>query len=373
MAKILKQVRMVFDLNKCLGCQTCTSACKSMWTDRNPGQMYMYWNNVETQPGRGYPKNWETLGGGFSGCGNKVVLTSPLPSYNQDYGAPWEYQYEQVFGTADPPAPPGDPVPASAGMIAPDPAPEFPEDYSSNWDEDVGAGPHPNSYYFYLPRICNHCTKPACVAACPRKAVYKRNEDGIVLVDQNRCRGYRYCVKGCPYKKVYFNSAEKVSQKCIFCYPRLPTYDPITKVWDSNPGADGHNLKRNFCFTQCVGRIRYVGYYDPALGPTAPANLAYNVNRLIDEFKVALLLHPEFGTQPNLYYVPPLSPGNRIPADLLANMFGDTCAQTHAERVARINEIFSTIQAARAVVAGGGTSPLIDILTAYSEADRIQI
>lgn len=374
MATIQKQVRMVFDLNKCLGCQTCTSACKSMWTDRNQGQEYMYWNNVETQPGKGYPKNWQTLGGGFSGCGSQVVLTSPLPSVPKDYGAPWEYKYEQVFGTGET-VPPTGPVPATAGMIVPDPPPLAPNDFSSNWEEDVGAGVHPNSYYFYLPRMCNHCAKPSCLAACPRKAIYKRNEDGIVLVDQDRCRGYRYCVKGCPYKKVYYNPVEKISQKCIFCYPRLPIYDPVTKTYDPNPGTGNNNLKRNFCFAQCVGRIRYVGYYEPAKGPAHADNLRYNVNRLIDEFKVALRLHPEFGTEPNLFYIPPLSPGNRIPIDTpantfgLARMFGDTCSQTHADRVSRIQGIFATLEVARTAP----NSPLARILTSYSEADRIQL
>lgn len=344
MATIQKQVRMVFDLNKCLGCQTCTSACKSMWTDRNQGQMHMYWNNVESQPGRGYPKNWQTLGGGFPNCGNQVQLTGPIPAINKDYGAPWEYNYSEVLMTEG-----GD---ATAGMIVPSPAPSAPNDYSSNWDEDVGAGIHPDSYYFYLPRICNHCTKPGCLEACPRKAIYKRAEDGIVLVDQNRCRGYRYCIKGCPYKKVYWNAEEKVSQKCIFCYPRI---------------EDPSRGRGNFCVTQCVGRIRYIGYAEDSNS---------NVYKLVNIWKVALRLHPEFGTEPNTFYLPPLSPtvkegsAKRIPVDLLANMFGDTCGQSHSERVARIQEIFNTLETERAK---GKASELVRILTAYSEADRIQL
>ena len=71
----------------------------------------------------------------------------------------------------------------------------------ANWDEDVGEGEYPNSYYFYLPRLCNHCTKPACLAACPMKAIRKREEDGIVLVDLQKCRGIRNCIRACPYKR----------------------------------------------------------------------------------------------------------------------------------------------------------------------------
>lgn len=77
--------------------------------------------------------------------------------------------------------------------------------WGPNWEEDQGAGEFPNGYFFYLPRLCNHCSNPACLAACPRQAIYKREEDGIVLIDQERCRGYRYCVAACPYKKIYFN------------------------------------------------------------------------------------------------------------------------------------------------------------------------
>ncbi len=58
---------------------------------------------------------------------------------------------------------------------------------------------------FYLPRICNHCLNPGCAAACPAGAIYKRGEDGIVLVSQEKCRAWRMCISGCPYKKTYFN------------------------------------------------------------------------------------------------------------------------------------------------------------------------
>ena len=60
----LAQYALVFDLNKCIGRHTCTIACKNLWTKR-PGTEYMYWNNVETKPGRGYPKSWEKREGEF--------------------------------------------------------------------------------------------------------------------------------------------------------------------------------------------------------------------------------------------------------------------------------------------------------------------
>ena len=79
---------------------------------------------------------------------------------------------------------------------------------------------------FYLPRICEHCLNPSCVASCPSGAMYKREEDGIVLVDQDKCRGWRMCVSGCPYKKVYFNHRTGKAEKCTFCFPRIEAGQP---------------------------------------------------------------------------------------------------------------------------------------------------
>jgi nitrate reductase beta subunit len=431
MANIEKQVRMVFDLNKCIGCHTCTMACKTMWTDgridiplenlpNNPeGLLYQYWNNVETTFGdedgkmtsRGYPRGVFTpeMGGGFinpadpddwrvddttadpSGGEHKNpdgtlsgIPLGPLPRIVEDYGAPWEYNYDEVLGSsAVEDQQPGNLFfKASESQMVPIPAPDGPDAYASNWDEDVGAGEWPNTHYFYLPRLCNHCTKPACLAACPKNAIYKRAEDGVVLIDQDRCEGYRRCVSACPYKKIYYNAAKKKSQKCIFCYPRIELDDGPDRLQPP---------RENFCFNQCVGRIRFAGFSN---NPNA------NVNKLVNGFVdgsreipgVALQLHPEYGTNPNLFYVPPLSPplldssgkpmlddeGNptqRIPIKLLATMLGDdaTSEPGSKSRIDRIKDIFTTLEDERAIVADGGSSKLVDILVAREEKDRLQL
>ena len=132
-----------------------------------------------------------------------------------------------------------------------------------NWDDDLGgsniyARNDPNLadlpehvrqqmaeleriVFNYLPRICNHCLNPACVAACPSGAIYKRAEDGVVLVNENKCRAWRMCVAACPYKKVYYNWSTGKSEKCILCFPRLETGQAPA------------------CAHSCVGRIRYMG------------------------------------------------------------------------------------------------------------------
>jgi nitrate reductase beta subunit len=281
------QYAMVMDLNKCIGCQTCTLACKKQWTDGD-GMDYMYWNNVETHPGAGYPRGWHTLGGGFDA--QRHLRPSPLPA-KADYGEAFEYDYAQrLFDGKNKPV-----------------MPHVDPQWGPNWDEDVGGWDPSNPYFFYLPRICNHCTHPACLEACPRKAIYKRQEDGIVLIDQERCRGYRYCIKACPYKKIYYNEVTQRSEKCIFCYPRL------------------EKGKVNACAAQCPGRIRFVGLLDDPQSP---------VHKLVLEHKVALGLFPGKGTVPNVYYVPPFSPpktGNagksilddpRLPLEYLQYLFG---------------------------------------------------
>jgi dimethylsulfide dehydrogenase subunit beta/complex iron-sulfur molybdoenzyme family reductase subunit beta len=281
------QYAMVMDLNKCIGCHTCSIACKKQWTDRD-GMDYVYWNNVETHPGVGYPRGWHALGGGFDG--QRHLRPSALPA-KSDYGEAFEYDYSQRLfeGKNKPVMPHADPT------------------FTSNWDEDVGGWDSANPYYFYLPRICNHCTYPACLEACPRKAIYKREEDGIVLIDQERCQGYRYCIKACPYKKIYFNEVTGKSEKCIFCYPRL------------------EKGLVNACAAQCPGRIRFVGILDDPESPT---------HKLVVKHRVALGLFPERGTSPNVYYVPPFNPpkrGNagrsiladpRLPLDYLKYLFG---------------------------------------------------
>ncbi len=317
---------MVMDLNKCIGCHTCTIACKTQWTNRN-GRDYMYWNNVETHPGQGYPRGYQTMGGGFDSAGNLKRGVTPTA---EDYGVPWEYDLGNLISGDVPP------------WIRPSTVPNN----GPNWDEDQGAGEYPNSHYFYLPRICNHCTNPACLQACPRKAIYKRPEDGIVLIDQERCRGYGHCIEACPYKKIYFNEKTSRSEKCLFCYPRIEKGLPPA------------------CANQCVGRIRFVGYRDDKAGP---------IYKLVEKYKVALPLHAEWGTQPNVFYVPPLSPSlyeadgsvtskPRIPIEYLESLFGP-----------RVKEVLAHIQEERAKKAAGKGSELMDLLIGYERAKFFKI
>jgi len=321
-----RQLAMVMDLNKCIGCQTCTVACKTQWTNRN-GREYMYWNNVETHPGAGYPRNWMEAGGGFDEEGN--LRDGIIPDMVLDYGVPWDYNHDELF---------------SGDLLKPNTALEW----GPNWDEDVGGGEYPNSYFFYIPRICNHCSNPGCLAACPREAIFKREQDGIVLVDLERCQGYRYCIAGCPYKKIYFNPKISKSEKCIFCFPRVEKGLPPA------------------CAHQCVGRIRFVGFLDDEEG---------QVYKLVHKYKVALPLRPDFGTQPNVYYIPPLfdppklddnmapiDNSRRVPIEYLELLFGK-----------EVHQAFETLRKEMEKRARGEESELMDILIAYSHKDMFRL
>jgi nitrate reductase beta subunit len=363
---IRAHVSMVFHLDKCIGCHTCSLACKNLWTER-PGAEYMWWNNVETKPGTGYPSGWEdqnTWNGGWTADGNgnghrslqlrsqgrftgllKLFYNANQPGL-EDYYEPWTYRYSTLF---DEPAGDIQPVARPISQITGKP---IDIKNGPNWDDDLSGSPlyaenDPNlaslsdderralfdverMTMMYLPRICNHCTNPACVAACPSGALYKRGEDGIVLVNQEQCRGWRACVAACPYKKVYYNWKTGKSEKCILCYPRLETGQPPA------------------CFHSCVGRIRYMGVVlydanrihdvasapldelvemqramlldanDPAIAAAAEANGVSRplidaaqqspVWKFVREWSLALPLHPEYRTVPMLFYVPPLVP-----------------------------------------------------------------
>ena len=360
--RVRAHISMLFHLDKCIGCHTCSVACKNIWTDR-PGTEYMWWNNVETKPGTGYPVRWEDqveykggwelkhgelklkLHNKLQGLAN-LFYNPALPELD-DYYEPFTFDYRHLFN-----APEGDdqPVARPVSMVTGEPIDQI--SAGPNWDDDLGgseiyAKNDPDLQglseevkaqlseterlmFFYLPRICNHCLNPACVAACPSGAIHKRAEDGIVLVNQDKCRGWRMCVASCPYKKVYYNWGTGKSEKCILCFPRLETGQAPA------------------CAHSCVGRIRYLGVllYDAdkieeslrvpddqlvekhreiILDPCDPAVIAAAkeagisegwirsaqtspVYKFVKEWKMALPLHPEFRTMAMMYYIPPLSP-----------------------------------------------------------------
>jgi nitrate reductase beta subunit len=276
-ARPKRQFAAVFDINKCIACQTCTLACKTTWTS-GKGQEYMLWNNVETKPYGFYPLTWD------------LKMLEALGDQEWDSG---EYTGRTLFEAA------------RAGERVLGWRPEE-QDYAyPNTGEDDCAGQIDNgaglevphlTWFFYLARICNHCTYPGCLASCPRGSIYKRPEDGIVLLDQSRCRGYQECVKACPYKKVFYNPITGTSEKCIACYPKME-----------------QGLQPQ-CFVNCIGKIRMAGWISTPENATPDNPIDY----LVHVKKVALPLFPQWGLEPNVYYIPPI----HAPVSFLRQMFG---------------------------------------------------
>lgn len=317
---------------------------------------------METKPGTGYPTKWEdqdiykggwdkngdsiSLKGAGKLKGLKNIFHNPHLPVLEDYYEPWTYKYQDLFN-----APEGDDQP-TARPVSLVTGEHIDVKSGPNWDDDLGGSPDyaRNDVNFknlsaaeqesmfqlermtlhYLPRICNHCLNPACVASCPSGAIYKRGEDGVVLINQERCRAWRMCVTACPYKKSYYNWNTGKSEKCVLCYPRLESGQAPA------------------CMHSCVGRIRYLGvllydadkihavascdessivdnqldiYLDPfdpnvikqaklngIADSTIEAAQKSPVYKFVKQWKIALPLHPEFRTLPNLFYVPPLLP-----------------------------------------------------------------
>lgn len=358
--KVRAQIGKVLNLDKCIGCHTCSVTCKNVWTSRE-GMEYAWFNNVETKPGIGYPKDWENQDrwqggwvrknkeliprqGGKWRLLAKVFANPHLPEID-DYYEPFNFDYQRLHNAPDSKAQPtAKPYSAVTGK------PMEKIEWGPNWEEILGTefakrskdynfegiqkemyGQFENTFMMYLPRLCEHCLNPSCVASCPSGAIYKREEDGIVLIDQDRCRGWRMCISGCPYKKIYFNWQSGKSEKCTFCYPRIEAGQPTV------------------CSETCVGRIRYLGVVlydadrikeaasvanekdlyeaqlDIFLDPNDPevqrqaradgvpdswleAAKRSPVYKMAIDWKVAFPLHPEYRTLPMVWYVPPLSP-----------------------------------------------------------------
>ena len=359
--KVRAQIAMVLNLDKCIGCHTCSVTCKNVWTSRQ-GVEYAWFNNVETKPGIGYPKEWENQDkwqggwrrtrsgkiepriGGRWRILSKIFANPHLPQID-DYYEPFTFDYEHLQTAPESQA---TPVARPVSLITGKRMEKI--EWGPNWEEILGTefakrskdknfdglqkeiyGQFEKTFMFYLPRLCEHCLNPACVAACPSGSIYKREEDGIVLIDQDKCRGWRMCVSACPYKKIYYNWQSGKAEKCTFCFPRIEAGEPTV------------------CSETCVGRIRYLGVLlydadrieeaasaeneqdlyqrqldifldpnDPAVIEQArrdgvPENWLESARhsptyKMAIDWKIAFPLHPEYRTLPMVWYVPPLSP-----------------------------------------------------------------
>ncbi len=147
------------------------------------------------------------------------------------------------------------------------------------WNEVItvdSSGSFPHAGVYGLPRSCMHCRNAPCVAVCPTNASQRR-EDGIVIIDEEKCVGCKYCMVACPYGARSFNQDKGVVQKCNLCLSRL---------------SEG---RLPVCVESCIGGARVFGNLED------PASEAY----MLIHTRHAVCLHPQLGTEPAVFYCLP--------------------------------------------------------------------
>ena len=337
------QFAFVFNTNRCIACQTCTMACKSTWTF-SKGQETMWWNNVETKPFGGYPRHWDAKLLAMLEAANPGAQTWNAAAPDPEQAPYGTFDGKTIFEAAEKRVGPEGPQTVMGYLPTEDDwrTPNIHEDSAAggSWAPGQFNGstqlPQHRVWFFYLARICNHCTYPGCLGACPRQAIYKRPEDGIVLIDQERCRGYRKCVEGCPYKKVMYRPNTHTSEKCVGCFPRI-------EGKDTELSPDGAPCETR-CMSVCVGKIRLQGLVkigDDGRWAKDGSNPLYF---LIRERQVALPLYPQFGTEPNGFYIPP----RWVPRGYLTQMFGPGVEKAIEQYVCPDRELLAVLQLFRA-------------------------
>ncbi len=169
---------------------------------------------------------------------------------------------------------------------------------------DYETGEFPSVNRTFLPAHCNQCDQPKCVSSCPADATWK-TEEGVVTIDPEVCTGCKSCVVSCPYgsrtyldKDMEFDENDPFERrmkeenrlgtvtKCDFCYDRVKTATENGYEPGVDPEATPH------CVNSCIGDAKHFGDLDD------PES---EVSRIVANEDV-VPLHPERGTQPNVYY-----------------------------------------------------------------------
>ncbi|MGE5096911.1 MAG: 4Fe-4S dicluster domain-containing protein [Betaproteobacteria bacterium] len=203
----MAQFGWLIDLDRCIGCDTCAVACKSENNTRPVASPLM-----------------------FKNLGGAPVLGNPV------------------------------------GVVA--------DHVSYRWVVKRETGAYPAARASFVTSSCNHCAEPACIAACPmsnpndpsneNNAIFKRANDGVVLINDSVCTGCKQCIVACPYGAPQFNSGTRKVEKCTFCVHRL--YDASGKRTGLAPA----------CVTSCVGNaLRFVeSFAVQDTGANAPEGFA---------------------------------------------------------------------------------------------------
>ena len=359
---IRAQIGMVLNLDKCIGCHTCSITCKNVWTSRG-GMEYAWFNNVETKPGLGYPRNWEDQeqwkggwtrtkagklqpkAGGKVGLLTQIFANPNLPEID-DYYDPYTYEYDHLKTAKE-----SKTVPTARMKSVITGKTKDAPDWGVNWEEILGGefekrrsdynfkdiqeqmyGEFENTFMMYLPRLCEHCLNPILRSFMPVRRNLQARRRRHCPHRPRQMSWLAHVRLGMSLtRKFTFNWQSGKSEKCTFCYPRIEAGEPTV------------------CSETCVGRIRYLGVLlydsdqikaaasvpdekdlyqaqcDLFLDPNDPDVIARAkadgipeswiegaqnspVYKMAMDWKIAFPLHPEYRTLPMVWYVPPLSP-----------------------------------------------------------------
>lgn len=149
-----------------------------------------------------------------------------------------------------------------------------PEGHFRSWVVEADVGVYPNVTRAKLPRLCNQCDEAPCATVCPVLAT-KKNDNGIVTVDKDKCIGCRYCIAACPYDARYLDPETGIADKCDFCFDRVESGLMPT------------------CVSTCIAHSRVFGDLND---PNS------EVSKLLSENAVQVL-NPEYGTKSKVFYI----------------------------------------------------------------------
>ena len=143
--------------------------------------------------------------------------------------------------------------------------------------KDTPSGQFPDLKMEWIPLLCNHCSNPPCVDACPNEALVKR-EDGPVILIENNCNGCQACINACPYDVIHYNEQKNIIEKCNFCVHRI------------DQGLEP------FCVVCCEGQAIHFGDLND------PNSKISDIIKKKETYR----LKPEIGTEPSVFYCPPM-------------------------------------------------------------------
>jgi Fe-S-cluster-containing dehydrogenase component len=236
------------------------------------------------------------------------MIASAAPAEAAETGTKQKYRYGMVIDTRRC-------VGCKACMVACKQENKTPPGVSYTVVVEEAVANHPDNKPVWMTKPCFHCQKPPCVGVCPVSATYKRAQDGIVVVDYDRCIGCRYCIAACPYGARYFDFGEnypQVSANTPMAQLPSPEYQQF-RVREKEKSPVGNVRKCTFC----VHLQDKDGKYDkaagrwPACAKTCTGHAIFfgdfndpnsEVSKLLRE-RQAIRLKEELGTEPNVYYL----------------------------------------------------------------------